>query len=84
VIPTGDVAVRLAGAAPVTIPLASLRRGGGRMLADAMGLALGSSPGTRGDVPLRIDIPTAQGTIVFQSWYERAAATAGSGRRLLR
>jgi len=47
------------------------------MLADAMGLALRQQSGDARDVPLRIDIPTAQGTIVFQTTPELVRAGGG-------
>ncbi len=58
--------------APVTtLLLKNAKRGfkvkTGPIPADGMGLPLGSSRGTRRDVAVRIDIPTADGTIVFRT-----------------
>ena len=54
----------------------------GLMPVDVMGLPLGRSAGTRGDVAIRIDIPTAEGTIVFRTTAE--LVRAGSGYRWMR
>ena len=48
----------------------------GPITADGMGLPLGSGRGTRHDVAVRIDIPTADGTIVFRSAPEVVRAGA--------
>ena len=48
----------------------------GPITADGMALPLGSGRGTRHDVAVRIDIPTADGTIVFRSAPEVVRAGA--------